>query len=126
MTFIAHASLPADNPQRAAEVLANILGGEALPFPPAGKDAWMAWSGDGNIEIEFSRRGLVLTYGAEEANGHRTGSRAAIAMRIWQSASNGPPPKSLPLPKLPAGPRAIASEAGACSSSRKCGSKVRS
>lgn len=66
MTSIAHASLPADNPQRAAEVLADILGGEALPFPPAGKDAWMAWSGDGNIEIEFSRRGLVLTYGTEE------------------------------------------------------------
>jgi hypothetical protein len=66
MTSIAHASIPADNPKRAAQVLADILGGEALPFPPAGKDSWMAWSGDGNIEIEISRRGLVLAYGDEE------------------------------------------------------------
>ena len=37
MTAIAHASIPADDPRRAAEVLAEIMGGEAMPFPP------MAW-----------------------------------------------------------------------------------
>lgn len=40
--MIAHASLPADNPRRVAEVLAEIMGGEALPFPPGGESAWMA------------------------------------------------------------------------------------
>ena len=40
---IAHASIPADNPHAVAHVLADILQGEALPFPPAGPDAWMAW-----------------------------------------------------------------------------------
>lgn len=67
MTAIAHASIPADNPQRAAEVLAEIMGGEALPFPPAGPDSWMAWSGDGAVELEISRRGLAVTYGKDEA-----------------------------------------------------------
>lgn len=67
MTSIAHASIPADDPRKVAEVLAEIFQGEALPFPPAGKDGWMAWSGDGAIEIEVARRGLVMTYGEEEA-----------------------------------------------------------
>jgi hypothetical protein len=67
MTAIAHASIPADNPKRAAEALAEILSGQATPFPPAGEDAWMAWSGDGEIQIEISRRGLALTRGEQEA-----------------------------------------------------------
>ena len=67
MTAIAHASIPADDPKRVAEVLAEIFQGESMPFPPGGKDAWMAWSGDGAIEIEIARRGLVMTYGPEEA-----------------------------------------------------------
>jgi hypothetical protein len=67
MTSIAHASIPADDPKHVAEVLAEILSGEAMPFPPAGDDAWMAWSGDGNTEIEISRRGLVVTHGDEQA-----------------------------------------------------------
>ena len=67
MTAIAHASIPADDPKKVAEVLAEILQGEALPFPPAGDDGWMAWSGDGAIEIEIARRGLVMTYGPQEA-----------------------------------------------------------
>jgi hypothetical protein len=67
MTAIAHASIPADDPKRAAEVLAEIMSGEALPFPPGGADSWMAWSGDGTVEIEVSRRGLAMTYGPEQA-----------------------------------------------------------
>jgi len=34
--FIAHASLPAKNPERVAQVLAEIMGGAALPFLPGG------------------------------------------------------------------------------------------
>jgi hypothetical protein len=67
MTVIAHASIPADNPRRAAEVLAEIMSGQATPFPPAGEDAWMAWSGDGEVQIEISRRGLAMSYGEREA-----------------------------------------------------------
>ena len=67
MTAIAHASIPADDPKRAAEVLAEIMSGEALPFPPGGADAWMAWAGDGAVELEISRRGLAMTYGPEQA-----------------------------------------------------------
>jgi hypothetical protein len=66
MTAIAHASIPADDPGRAAAVLAEIMGGEALPFPPGGEDSWMAWSGDGQVELEITRRGLAVTRGAEE------------------------------------------------------------
>jgi hypothetical protein len=46
--FIAHASLPADQPERAARVLADIMQGEAMPFPPGGPHTWMAWAGDGS------------------------------------------------------------------------------
>ncbi len=64
--MIAHASLPADNPEKAAKVLAEILQGEAVPFPPGGPEAWMAWSGDGKIELEIIKRGSLLAYGEAE------------------------------------------------------------
>lgn len=81
MTAIAHASIPADDPQRAAEVLAEIMGGEAMPFPPAGKDSWMAWSGDGTVEIEISRRGLAVSYGDEQAEWQSDG----VARRLSET-----------------------------------------
>jgi len=65
---IAHASIPADNPKTAAQILAEMMGGEALRFPPGGPDSWMAWSGDGKIEIEVVKRDHVLTYDAEQGN----------------------------------------------------------
>jgi len=61
---IAHASIPADKPEIVAQVLADILQGEALPFPPAGPKAWMAWSGDGAIEI--APRGHVIAFGQDQ------------------------------------------------------------
>lgn len=40
-----HASIPADDPERVAQVIAGLWGGEALPFPPfAG--AYVAMAGD--------------------------------------------------------------------------------
>lgn len=63
---IMHASIPADDPRRAAEVIAELFSGEALPFPPAGPDGWMAWSGDGSIELEIVPRGHVLHFGSDE------------------------------------------------------------
>jgi hypothetical protein len=63
---IAHASIPADNPGKVAQVLADILEGEALPFPPAGPSAWMAWAGDSSIDIEVTPRGHVITFGHDQ------------------------------------------------------------
>jgi hypothetical protein len=63
--FIAHASLPANNPERVARVLADIMKGEALPFPPGGSEMWIAWSGDGKIELEVGPRGSDLGQGAD-------------------------------------------------------------
>jgi hypothetical protein len=61
--MIFHASLPADQPQIAASVLARILGGASMPFPPGGKESWMAWSADGLTELEISPRGLEIVRG---------------------------------------------------------------
>ncbi|OAI30677.1 hypothetical protein A1351_07545 [Methylosinus sp. R-45379] len=65
---LVHASIPADDPKTAAEVLADIMGGEALPFPPAGADAFMAWSKDGAIELEIVPRGRTLHFDDEQGN----------------------------------------------------------
>lgn len=92
MTAIAHASIPADDPKRAAEVLAEIMSGEAMPFPPGGPDSWMAWAGDGAVEIEISRRGLAMTYGPEEAEWRSDGvsrrlSEAHLALCVERPAA---------------------------------------
>lgn len=47
-----HASIPANDPQHAASVIAELWGGEALPFPPC-PGGWMAMAGDDrNTAIE--------------------------------------------------------------------------
>ncbi len=66
-----HASIPADDPRRVAEVLAEMLGGEVLPFPPAGPDARMAWSGDGKVSLEIVPRGALIHRGSEEGEWRR-------------------------------------------------------
>jgi hypothetical protein len=53
--MIHHASLPANDPRSAAETLAKIMGGEAMPFPVLA-GAWIAWSGDGVTELEIIPR----------------------------------------------------------------------
>jgi hypothetical protein len=61
-----HASIPADDPHKVAAVLAEMMGGEALPFPPAGPLGRMSWSGDGSISLEIVPRGNLIHRGAEE------------------------------------------------------------
>lgn len=63
---IIHASIPADDPHRVSEVLAEMMDGEALPFPPAGPDGRMAWSRDGAISLEIVPRGHLIHPGREE------------------------------------------------------------
>ncbi|HVY88602.1 MAG TPA: hypothetical protein VG942_07020 [Hyphomonadaceae bacterium] len=65
--MIAHCSIPADDPKKVAAVLAEIMGGEAVRFPPGGPDAYKAWSGDGLIDLEVVKRGSLICYGAEQA-----------------------------------------------------------
>ena len=67
MTRILHASIPADQPGEVAHVLARIMGGTAMPFPPGGPHAWIAWGDDGQTEVEIVRRGDCLQRGQVEA-----------------------------------------------------------
>jgi hypothetical protein len=85
--LIAHASMPADNPKMAATILAEIMNGEAIPFPPAGRNAWAAWSGDGEINIEIVQRGMTIHYDEDaEAGGWRPdafkGRRSEVHLAI--------------------------------------------
>lgn len=89
---IAHASIPADDPNTAAHVLAEIFAGEAIPFPPGGPRAWMAWSGDGAIALEVVPRGNLITYGDEEgewrpAAAAERGSEVHLAICVTRPAS---------------------------------------
>ncbi len=52
-----HASIPADDPEHVARVIAELWRGEVMPFPPH-PGAWMAWSGDERgTELEIFPRG---------------------------------------------------------------------
>lgn len=57
---IMHVSLPSDDPQKTAQVLAEIMQGEALRFPPGGNNAWKVFAGDGSIDLEVIERGNVI------------------------------------------------------------------
>ncbi|MET0181631.1 MAG: hypothetical protein ABW199_01970 [Caulobacterales bacterium] len=89
--MIAHASMPADDPRAVALVLAEIMGGEATPFPPGGPSMWMAWSGDGAIELEIGPRGGEMAQGPEgahwlEGKPARRGVESHFAIGVDKSA----------------------------------------
>lgn len=68
--MIFHLSIEADDPQRVATVLAEIWGGEALPFPPVGVGSWMAFSSaDDGTMVEIYPRGVSLVAGETDAEG---------------------------------------------------------
>lgn len=69
MSKIMHASIPSDDPAKAARMLAEILEGEALPFPPAGANAWKVFAGDGSIDLEVMPRGRLILLREGEAEG---------------------------------------------------------
>jgi hypothetical protein len=71
-------------------VLAEMLDGEALPFPPGGPDARMAWSGDGAMAVEVIRRGNLNTYGEEEGGWEASATserRSEVHLAICTSRS---------------------------------------
>jgi hypothetical protein len=59
--MIHHLSIAAENPERAARVIAALWRGEAFPFPPVAKGSWVAMAGDDrNTTIEVYPLGAEL------------------------------------------------------------------
>ena len=74
--MIFHLSIEADHPAHVASVLAEIIGGEALPFPPVAKGSWVAHGGDSrNSIIEVYPRGTQLHRGEAGAVGLASAER---------------------------------------------------
>ena len=71
-----HVSIEADDPRRVAEVVAEIWGGVAAPFPAVAAGSWVALSGDdkGSL-IEFYPRGTELHESDHGATGIATAPR---------------------------------------------------
>lgn len=64
-----HVSIDAVDPQHVAAVLAEILGGEALPFPPVHPGSWVALAGDDRgTMIEVYPAGVTLVPGDGDAD----------------------------------------------------------
>ena len=86
-----HLSIEADDPRRLAEVLAELWGGAAAPFPAVTDGSWVALSGDdrGTI-VEIYPRGTELlevqgAHGAVGVRGHERRHNAthfAMATRL--------------------------------------------
>ncbi len=61
-----HLSTDADDPQRVATVLAELMGGKATPFPPVANGSWVAHAGDDrNTLIEVYPHGTLLVEGPD-------------------------------------------------------------
>ena len=90
-----HLSIAAHDPRHVAEVIAELWGGEALPFPPVARGSWIAMAGDDRgTAIEVYPGDVVLreTKGDADAHGEATGvvaptaTHAAIATAFDQEA----------------------------------------
>ena len=69
--MIYHVSIDADEPRHVAEVLAELWGGRAVPFPPVIDGSWMAMAGDErNTTIEVYPRGTELVAAAGDADSY--------------------------------------------------------
>ena len=73
-----HLSIEVDDPRHVAEVVAELFGGEALPFPPVTPGSWIALAGDERgTGIEFYPRGTEIhpVPGDHDAEGVRVAPR---------------------------------------------------
>lgn len=83
-----HVSIDADNPKRIAQVIAELWGGPAMPFPAVIPGSWIAMAGDArNTLIEVYPRGTELTraegegdaYGVLGTNSRKSATHFAMA-----------------------------------------------
>lgn len=66
-----HLSIDAENPKHVAEVIAELWGGIATPFPPVISGSWVAMAGDArNTIVEVYPRGTQLVEGEGEADAY--------------------------------------------------------
>lgn len=88
-----HLSIAAQDPRRVATVIAEIWGGEALPFPPVCEGCWIAFAGDERatameiypIDARLKEaEGDADAYGERGHEGHYTATHAAIATYMSQ------------------------------------------
>jgi hypothetical protein len=64
-----HMSIAAHEPPRVAAVIAQLWGGEALPFPPVSEGSWVAMAGDDrNTTVEVYPIDVVLQQGEGEVD----------------------------------------------------------
>jgi hypothetical protein len=89
-----HLSIAAKNPRHVAGFIAELWGGEALPFPPVSDDGWIALAGDARgTAVEVYPADVVLreTEGDADAHGEASGdggftaTHAAIATELDQA-----------------------------------------
>lgn len=61
--MILHVSYTVASPRSAAEAVAQLMAGEAFPFPELGQDAWIAIAGDDHgTLVEFLLHGTEFHY----------------------------------------------------------------
>jgi len=66
-----HMSIAAAEPRHVAEVLAELIGGEALPFPPVTQDGWIALSDDDHgTSVEVYPAGTLLREAEGDADAY--------------------------------------------------------
>lgn len=89
--MIFHLSIDAENPRHVAEVIAELWGGRAAPFPPLMEGSWVAMAGDDrNSSVEVYPRGTELvvadgdadSYGVIGSNGPRSSTHFAMATAL--------------------------------------------
>ncbi len=70
--MIFHLSIDADDPRHVAGVLAELLSGEAMPFPPVSVGSWVALAGDergSSVEVYPRGTRLMIVDGDADAVG---------------------------------------------------------
>jgi hypothetical protein len=87
-----HLSTDADDPQRVATILAELMGGKATPFPPVADGSWVAHGADDrNTLIEVYPHGTLLVEGPEGVVGlpgpsrRRSAVHFALATRLTEA-----------------------------------------
>ena len=87
-----HVSIEVDDPRHVAEVVAELFGGEALPFPPVTPGSWIALAGDDRgTAIEFYPRGTEIheVPGDHDATGLRVAPRRNNATHLAMATKLG-------------------------------------